>query len=30
VGDRATIEGPLKATGVAPIVILDNEGKPKT
>ena len=26
VGDRATIEGPLKATGIAPIVILDIEG----
>ena len=26
VGDRATIEGPLKATGVAPIVVLDIEG----
>jgi zinc protease len=30
VGDRATIEAPLKATGVAPIVVLDNEGRPKT
>ena len=28
VGDRATIEGPLKATGVAPIVVLDIEGNP--
>ena len=28
VGDRATIEGPLKATGIAPIQILDVEGKP--
>jgi zinc protease len=28
VGDRATIEGPLKATGIAPIVNLDIEGKP--
>ncbi|MEI6670084.1 MAG: pitrilysin family protein [Acidobacteriota bacterium] len=27
VGDRATIEGPLKATGVAPIVNLDLDGK---
>lgn len=26
VGDRATIEGPLKATGVAPITIVDLEG----
>jgi zinc protease len=26
VGDRATIEGPLKATGIAPIVVLDSEG----
>jgi zinc protease len=26
VGDRATIEAPLKATGVAPIVVLDIEG----
>ena len=29
VGDRATIEGPLKATGVAPIVALDIEGNRK-
>jgi predicted Zn-dependent peptidase len=28
VGDRATIEGPLKATGIAPIVVLDSEGNP--
>jgi zinc protease len=28
VGDRATIEGPLKATGVAPIQVVDVEGKP--
>jgi len=28
VGDRASIEGPLKATGIAPIQILDVEGKP--
>jgi zinc protease len=28
VGDRATIEGPLKATGIAPIVNLDIEGNP--
>jgi zinc protease len=26
VGDRATIEGPLKATGIAPIVLVDVEG----
>lgn len=29
VGDRATIEGPLKATGIAPIVDLDIEGNRK-
>ena len=28
VGDRATIEGPLKATGIAPVVVLDIEGNP--
>jgi predicted Zn-dependent peptidase len=28
VGDRATIEGPLKATGIAPITILDLDGNP--
>jgi len=28
VGDRATIEAPLKATGIAPVVILDADGKP--
>ena len=28
VGDRATIEEPLRKTGVAPITILDIEGKP--
>ncbi len=28
VGDRATIEGPLKATGIAPIQVLDIEGRP--
>ncbi len=28
VGDRATIEGPLKATGIAPIQMVDLEGKP--
>lgn len=30
VGDRASIEGPLKATGIAPIVVLDIEGNPTT
>jgi zinc protease len=30
VGDRATIEGSLKATGIAPIAVLDIEGNPKT
>lgn len=29
VGDRKTIEAPLKATGIAPIVILDEHGNPK-
>jgi zinc protease len=29
VGDRASIEAPLKATGIAPIVVLDIEGNPK-
>ncbi|HKR13602.1 MAG TPA: pitrilysin family protein [Pyrinomonadaceae bacterium] len=28
VGDRATIEAPLKATGVAPITIIDLDGNP--
>jgi zinc protease len=28
VGDRSKIEGPLKATGIAPIVVLDIEGAP--
>ena len=28
VGDRATIEGPLKATGIAPIQILDVDARP--
>ncbi|MDE3244972.1 MAG: insulinase family protein [Acidobacteriota bacterium] len=28
VGDRAAIEGPLKATGIAPIQVLDVEGRP--
>ena len=30
VGDRASIEGPLKATKIAPIAYLDIEGAPKT
>lgn len=29
VGDRKTIEEPLRKTGIAPIVILDSEGNPK-
>jgi zinc protease len=29
VGDRAAIEGPLKATGIAPIAYLDDYGNPK-
>jgi zinc protease len=29
VGDRASIEGPLKATGIAPIALLDDFGNPK-
>ena len=28
VGDRKTIEGPLKATGIAPVVLLDLNGDP--
>jgi hypothetical protein len=28
VGDRATVEGPLKATGIAPIVMIDINGNP--
>ena len=28
VGDRATIEAPLRKTGIAPIVVLDANGKP--
>ena len=28
VGDRKAVEGPLKATGIAPIVVLDGAGKP--
>jgi hypothetical protein len=28
VGDRAAIEGPLKATGLAPITVLDVDGNP--
>jgi predicted Zn-dependent peptidase len=30
VGDRASVEGPLKATGIAPIVLLDQEGRQKS
>ena len=30
VGDKASIEGPLKATGIAPIAMLDDYGVPKT
>lgn len=30
VGDRASVEAPLKATGLAPITILDAEGNPST
>jgi len=30
VGDRASVEAPLKATGLAPITILDAEGNPAT
>lgn len=30
VGDRKSIEAPLKATGIAPIVILDEHGAPQT
>jgi predicted Zn-dependent peptidase len=30
VGDRASVEGPLKATEIAPITILDIEGNPAT
>ncbi len=28
VGDRASVEAPLRATGIAPIQVLDNEGHP--
>jgi hypothetical protein len=28
VGDRSVIEGPLKATGIAPIAFYDIEGNP--
>lgn len=28
VGDRATVEQPLKATGIAPVVVLDADGNP--
>ena len=27
VGDRATIEGPLRATNIAPVVVVDQDGK---
>ena len=30
VGDRASVEAPLKATGIAPITVLDIEGNPAT
>lgn len=30
VGDRASVEGPLKETGIAPITMLDIEGNPAT
>lgn len=30
VGDRASVEAPLKATGIAPITVLDIEGNPVT
>ncbi|MFN2532750.1 MAG: hypothetical protein ABR555_15775, partial [Pyrinomonadaceae bacterium] len=30
VGDRASVEGPLKATGIAPITVLDLDGNPAT
>jgi zinc protease len=30
VGDRASIEAPLKATGIAPVVVLDAEGRQKS
>ena len=28
VGDRATVEEPLRRTGIAPVVVLDTQGKP--
>ena len=28
VGDRASIEAPLRATGIAPIQVLDVDGRP--
>jgi hypothetical protein len=28
VGNRAEVEGPLKATGIAPITVIDIEGNP--
>jgi hypothetical protein len=30
VGDRSAVEGPLKATGIAPVAVLDRDGKPVT
>jgi len=30
VGDRSTIEGPLKATNIAPITVLDIDGNPSS
>ena len=30
VGDREAIEAPLKATGIAPIVVLDGRGRPSS
>jgi hypothetical protein len=30
VGDRASIEAPLKATNIAPVVVVDLDGKPVT
>jgi len=29
IGDRASIEAPLKATGIAPIAVLDVDGNPQ-
>jgi zinc protease len=28
VGDRASVQAPLKATGIAPITLLDSDGNP--